>query len=78
MFIQGFGKVYKPLKDLTRKGKAFVWSAVFEDDFELLKRLFTQCPILAYFDADRPTRVETCASYFSLGALLLQLCHDGK
>jgi hypothetical protein len=33
---------------------------------------------LANFDADRPTRVETDASDFALGAVLSQLCDDGK
>ena len=77
-FIQGFSKVCKPLTDLTRKGTAFAWSAVCEDAFQLLKQLFTEGPILAHFDADRPTRVETDASDFALGAVLLQLCDDGK
>jgi len=77
-FIQGFSKVCKPLTDLTRKGTAFAWSAVCEDAFQLLKQLFTEGPILAHFDADRPTRVETDASDFALGAVLSQLCDDGK
>jgi hypothetical protein len=77
-FIQGFSKVCKPLTDLTRKGNAFAWSAVCEDAFQLLKKLFTEGPILAHFDADRPTRVETDASDFALGAVLSQLCDDGK
>jgi hypothetical protein len=33
---------------------------------------------LAHFDADRPTRVETDASDFALGAILSQLCDEGK
>jgi hypothetical protein len=77
-FIQGFSKVCKPLTDLTRKGNAFAWSAVCEDAFQHLKQLFTEGPILAHFDADRPTRVETDASDFALGAVLSQLCDDGK
>ena len=77
-FIQGFSKVCKPLTDLTRKGNTFAWSGVCEDAFQHLKQLFTEGPILAHFDADRPTRVETDASDFALGAVLSQLCEDGK
>src|SRR5882762_3639912 len=73
-FIQGFSKVCKPLTDLTRKGTAFAWSTVCEDAFQLLKQLFTEGPILAHFNADRPTRVETDASDFALGTILSQLC----
>jgi hypothetical protein len=58
-FIQGFSKVCKPLTDLSRKGNPFAWSAICEDAFQHLKQLFTEGPILAHFNADRPTRVET-------------------
>src|SRR5437588_6026547 len=40
--------------------------------------MFTSSPILAHFDPDRPTRLETDASDFALGAILSQLCDDGK
>jgi hypothetical protein len=36
-FIQGFSKVSKPLTDLTRRGNAFAWSAIYEDAFQHLK-----------------------------------------
>jgi hypothetical protein len=76
--IQEFSKVCKPLTDLTRKSNAFAWSTIYEDALQHLKQLFTEGPKLAHFDANRPTRVETDASDFGLGAVLSQLCDDGK
>jgi hypothetical protein len=40
--------------------------------------LFTEGPILAHFDTNRPTRIETDPSDFAFGAVLSQLCDDVK
>jgi len=40
--------------------------------------MFTPCPILTHFDDTRPTKLETDASDFALGAVLSQLCKDEK
>jgi len=39
-----------------------------------LKRAFTTSPILPHFDETRPTKLETDASDFALGAILSLLC----
>src|SRR5205085_10087672 len=78
LFIEGFSKVCKPLTDLTQKGRAIDWTSQCEEAFQLLKKLFTEGPILAHFDHERNTRVEMDASDFALGAILSQLCEDTK
>jgi len=40
--------------------------------------MFNTGPILTYFDDTRPTKLETDASDFALGAVLSQLCEDEK
>jgi len=40
--------------------------------------MFTTGPILTHFDDSRPTRLETDASDFALGAVQSQLCEDEK
>jgi len=40
--------------------------------------MFTTGPILTHFDDSRPTKLETDASDFALGAVLSQLCEDEK
>src|SRR5207237_2358845 len=54
------------------------WTPACSKAFEHLKDMFTSSPILAHFDPDRPTRLETNTSDFALGAILSQLYDDGK
>ena len=75
-FIKGFSKIAKPLTDLTRKGIQWAWTPSCQDAFDTLKEMFTTGPILTHFDDTRPTKLETDASDFGLGAVLSQLCED--
>ena len=77
-FIEGFSKICKPLIDLTQKNKMFEWISQCEEAFWRLKTMFIEGPILAHFDFMQNTRIETDASNFSLGAILLQLCKDNR
>ena len=77
-FIKGFGKIAKPLTDLTRKGIKWAWTPSCQDPFDTLKEMFTTGPILTHFDDTRPTKWETDASDFPLGSVLSQLCEDEK
>ncbi|XP_019433213.1 PREDICTED: uncharacterized protein LOC109340094 [Lupinus angustifolius] len=45
-FIEGFSKLALPLTMLTRKDRAFVWTAKCEESFQELKKRLTTKPIL--------------------------------
>jgi len=77
-FIKGFSKIAKPLMDLTKKGIQWTSTPLCQDAFDKLKEMFTTGPILTYFDDTRPTKLETDACDFTLGAVLSQLCEDEK
>jgi len=77
-FIKGFSKIAKPLTDLTKKSIKWMWTPSSQDAFHKLKEMFTTGPILTHFDDTRPTKLETDASDFVLGAVLSQLCEDDK
>jgi len=77
-FIKGFSKIAKPLTDLTKKGIKWNWTNSCQVAFDALKRAFTTGPILTHFDETRPTKLETDASDFALGAVLSQLCQDER
>jgi len=77
-FIKGFSKIAKPLTDLTKKGIKWTWTPSCQDAFDKLKEMVTRGPILTHFDDTRPTKLETDASDFALGAVLSQLCEDEK
>ena len=77
-FIKGFSKIAKPLTDLTKKGIKWDWTNTCQAAFDELKGAFTTGPILTHFDETRPTKLETAASDFALGAVLSQLCEDER
>lgn len=76
-FIQDFGKICKPLDRLTGN-VAWQWGSEEQAAFDELKGKFASSPVLAMWDYDLPTRVETDASGFGTGAVLEQQHSDGK
>jgi transposase InsO family protein len=76
-FIHSFSNVVKPLYNLLTKDVTFQWTTECQQVFDELKRRFTTEPILRHFDPHRATKIESDASAFAIGAVLLQL-HDDK
>ena len=77
-FIKGVSKIAKQLTDLTKKGIKWTWTSSYQQACDKLKEMFTTGPILTHFDDSRPTKLETDASDFALGAVLSQVCEDEK
>jgi len=63
---------------LTKKMKKWVWNSEAEATITELKQRFTTAPILAHFDAQRRVIIETDASDFAIGAVLLQWDNEGR
>jgi hypothetical protein len=76
-FIENFSKMVAPLTDLTKKGTPFKWTEAADEAFKELKQRFISSPILQMFDPLRRTIVETDASGYSIGAILLQADETG-
>jgi len=74
--IKGFSKIPTPLTDLTKKGIKWRLTPLCQDAFDTLKDMFTTGPILSHFNDTLPTKFETDASDFPLGAVLSQLYED--
>ena len=82
-FIKGYSKVVAPLTDLlkgTEANQKNGTSAVLVqldtralEAFAKLRLLFTRAPLLQHYDPSLPTRVESDASAFAIGAILSQL-----
>ena len=53
-FCPNLSQVIKPLFDLTKKDREFVWSDVHQEAFAKAKHLIASAPCLAYFDDKRP------------------------
>lgn len=80
-FKKIFAEITKPLTVLLNKHKEaegkkgkfiFEWGEAQEKDFELLKNLLTEAPLLAYPDFSKPFNLTTDASGYGLGAVLSQ------
>ena len=82
-FIRGYSKIAAPLSALTRKDrKAFMfpWAPDGPEQraFEELKKAFVSAPILAHFDPQKETWLETDASDYVVAAILSQKGEDGE
>jgi hypothetical protein len=77
-FIEGYLRIAAPLTEVTKKEKSFHWGKDQDDAFYRLRETFLTAPVLAMYDPRRPTRVETDASDYALGAILTQQGEDTK
>jgi hypothetical protein len=71
-FITNYGRIARPLNELTRKGTAYTWTASCQEAFDQLKATMLSAPILRYYEPERPTMVETDASNGVLAGVLSQ------
>ena len=71
-FISGFSQIARPLTNLTKKDRPFVWTEQCEAAFQELKTLLTTAPVLVLPDSSQPFEVYTDASLMGLGCVLMQ------
>ncbi|KAK2982711.1 hypothetical protein RJ640_002395 [Escallonia rubra] len=74
-FIKGYSAKAAPLTDLLKKGKTWEWSKRCQTAFEGLKGAVTEEPVLALPDHTKVFEVQTDASDFAIGGVLIQEGH---
>jgi len=77
-FIKNFTRIAAPLHVLVRKEQKWKWEQEQEEAFGKLKVVFTTELILAIPDINREMKVETDASDYAMGGVLLTKCKDRK
>ena len=86
-FIRGFAAICVPLHELLKesdvelrkqKFRPIRWSVAYECAFRKVKEMLTAEPILIQPDLSKPFVIETDASEWAIGMVLLQVGPDGK
>ncbi|MBW0489888.1 hypothetical protein O181_029603 [Austropuccinia psidii MF-1] len=77
-FIKNYSKKISSLTSFLKKASRFPLNDDALSQFHQLKEEFTISPILSHFDPSLPTIVETDASDYALGAVLIQISDSGK
>nr|AAX96704.1 retrotransposon protein, putative, Ty3-gypsy sub-class [Oryza sativa Japonica Group]ABA92965.1 retrotransposon protein, putative, Ty3-gypsy subclass [Oryza sativa Japonica Group] len=75
LFIEGFSEIARPMTQLLKKEKKFVWSEQCQESFEQLKEKLTSAPILVLPNIRKDFVIYCDASRQGLGGVLMQ---DGK
>lgn len=71
-FIPNFADRIRPMTELLKKGKPFIWDEAQDNSLEEIKKILTSEPVLARPDFSRPFVLQTDASSTGLGAVLTQ------
>jgi hypothetical protein len=71
-FISDFSRIFKPFYRLTASFE-WEWTQEHQQAFEALKAALTSASVLAHFQEDRPTKLETDASNGVISGALSQL-----
>ncbi|KAK3020210.1 hypothetical protein RJ639_046842 [Escallonia herrerae] len=71
----GYSAKAAPLMDLLKKGKTWEWSKRCQTAFKGLKETMTKEPVLALLDHTKVFELQTDASDFAIGGVLMQEGH---
>lgn len=71
-FIPNMSEITFPIRKLLEKNIDFVWDEEQNQAFIKLKELLKSAPILKFYDVNEDVLIETDASSYALGAVLMQ------
>jgi len=74
-FVKHFGIIAKPLTEMLKKCALYIWTQDHQVAFQTMQTALISAPVLALPDFSVPFCIETDASGFGIGAVLLQKGH---
>ncbi|XP_057965559.1 uncharacterized protein LOC131156129 [Malania oleifera] len=74
-FVEGYSRRTTPMTELLKKGHGWNWTEECQGAFDDLKDAMMRDPVLALPDVMKPFEVQTDASDFALGRVLVQEGH---
>ena len=77
-FCPNLAEKTKPLRDLLKKEKAWVWGPAQQEAFKRLRIEMASENVLALYDPEKETTVSSDASSFGLSAVLMQKQPSGE
>jgi hypothetical protein len=77
-FLKGYLTIMGPLFKLLKKDCKFEWGQEQQEVFRKAKEAVTEEPVLAQFDAEKETIIETDTSDYAIGMSMTQPEPDGK
>lgn len=77
-FVDNFARLAGPLIRLTKKRVRWSWGPEQQNALETLKKALTSAPVLTCPDFSRPFILQTDASKYGLGAVLMQESAEGE
>ena len=77
-FIAHYSDLVQLLINLTKKDRTFEWTTNCQTAFDILKKRFTEEPILKMPDHSKPFQIESDASKVATGTVLTQLDSNGN
>jgi len=76
--MKDFAEIARPMHRLVQKQERWNWESKQKEAFGRLKEIFTSEPVLAAPDLDKEMRVETDASDYAIGRVLLMKYEDER
>ena len=70
--LSRFTKLSEPIRELIKEKVPFNWGPEHQESFNMLKKVLVRAPVLAYYNPQKETVLQTDASTKGLGACLLQ------
>ena len=72
-FIPNLSELTAPLRELLVKNKLWQWGKSQNQSFERIIELLVSKKCLAYYDVQKPVKIQVDASKSGVGAVLLQM-----